>query len=238
MFSALIRHWMTLALASAILLLGPPPVKAQTIGLGSSLFFPVDASMAVSVPPIALRGTLLGNEYWELEFGLTWYRMAGLSGEGLPFPMDQSLVEPFNSFMIPLQIGGRIPLGNTWRLEPKVGGFMALNSIYSVHQEHLSKAITRSTGEWRAMQTAAEIGQSNTFGLLTSVFLAFSMGDEWEIKCGVSWIEGRSAAPITGSAIGISQNDVPMDLALDFPNATLDYRGVELALAVQFKLTN
>ena len=219
-----------------IALLAPRQALSQEIGLGSAIFFPVDAPMAVSVPPLALRGRLFGGDYWEIEFGLTWYRMGGLSAEGLPFPMDKELIKPFNSFVIPLQIGAKIPIHSSLRIEPKFGGFVSLNSVYKVQQDHLAQTILRYSNEWRAMQTAAEIGQSNTFGLLASLFLVFPIGESLELKCGGSWYEGASKAPITGAAVGVSQNDVPVDLTLDFPDAYLDFRGFELALGVQLKL--
>lgn len=232
--SSLIRFFSTLIVLFGLLI--PRQAICQEIGLGSALFFPVDAPMAVSVPPIALRGRLFGGEYWEVEFGLTWYRMGGLSAEGLPFPMDQALIKPFNSFVIPFQVGGKIPVNPFLRIEPKFGGFVSLNSVYKVQQDHLAQAILRYSNEWRAMQTAAEIGQSNTFGLLASLFLIFPIGESLELKCGGSWYEGASKAPITGTAVGVSQNDVPVDVALDFPDAFLDFRGFELALGVQLKL--
>lgn len=209
--------------------------SAQNLSMGMSYFFPINAPMVVSVPPISLRGQLTGGEYWSFELGLTWYRLGGLAAEGLPFSLDKALTDPFDSFVIPAQIGGKIPVSGI-TIEPKFGVFIALNGTYDVRQDHLADALVAWSPDWRAMQTDAEIGQSNTFGIMGSLFVQIPLNDQLELACGASWIEGSSPAPITGNAVAVSQNDVPVDLALDLPDATLDYRGFELNLGIEFKL--
>ncbi|CAI8242707.1 MAG: Uncharacterised protein [Flavobacteriia bacterium] len=208
-------------------------LDAQKLQFGTALFFPVDAPMAPSIPPLSLRGALYEKEYWGVETGLSWYRMAGLSADGLPFALNKTLTGPFNSFVLPLQIKGVWPVGR-WSIETKFGVFLALNSPYSIRQDHLAEGLVQWSGDWRAMQTKAEIGQGNTFGGLGTLCVKAPLFERVELACSFSWYEGRSPAPITGNAVGVSMNDVPVDLSIDLPDVQLDYRGFEWGLGIEY----
>jgi len=209
--------------------------KAQLVAFGTSVFIPVDAPMAVAVPPISLRGSLIEWKFLRFESGITWYRLGGLSAVNGAFPFDEAITQPFNSFVIPLQLTVQIPFGDKWFIEPKLGGFYAINSTYKVNQDHLGRAILLYTNDFKAISTRAQIEQANTFGFLGGIFATFAIDKAWSFSFGGSWYEGTSGAAIKGPYNAISINDVAVEGNIDLPNTELDYRGFELAVSVQFK---
>ena len=222
------------AITLFILLFGATcSLSAQKLQFGTSLFFPVDAPMSPAIPPLSLRGALYEKEYWGVETGLSWYRMAGLSADGLPFALSKALTGSFDSFILPLQLKGKWPVGK-WSIETKFGAFLALNSTYGIRQDHLAEGLVQWSGDWRAMQTQAEIAQGNTFGALGTLCVKAPLFERVEVACSFSWYEGRSPAPITGNAVGVSMNDVPVDLSIDLPDVQLDYRGFEWGLGIEY----
>ncbi len=212
--------------------------KAQLVAFGTSVFVPVDAPMAVAVPPICLRGSLLEWKFLRFESGITWYRMGGLSVLDSEFPFQEAITQPFNSFVIPLQLSARLSLNKTWYIEPKLGAFYAINSLYKVNQDHLGRAILLFTNEYRAISTQAQIEQSNTFGFLGGIFATLVLDKAWSFSFGGSWYEGTSRAAIQCPFDAISLNDIAVKGSVNLPNSVLDYRGFELAVSVQFNLEN
>lgn len=208
--------------------------NAQELAVGTSYFLPVNAPLSVAVPPVVLRGELIGDENWALETGITWYRMSGMALQSLSFPMLESALLPFNSFVFPLQIGGKWRYKSI-RIQPKIGVFASINSQYKLHEDALSRAYLRSRLDLSQMQTNSRIEQSNTFGLLAGVFLGLPLKKEWMLKIGGSWYEGQSPAAVSGSFQGLSQNQVPVTGNFNFNNSTLDFRGFEMYLGIEFK---
>ena len=123
--------------------------------------------MSPAIPPLFFAERSHEKEYWGVETGLSWYRMAGLSADGLPFALNKALTVLFDSFILPLQLKGKWPVGR-WSIETKFGAFPALNSTYSIRQDHLAEGLVQWSGDWRAMQTKAEIGQKHLGALGTS----------------------------------------------------------------------
>jgi hypothetical protein len=213
-------------------------VKAQLVAFGTSVFVPVDAPMAVAVPPISLRGSLFEWKFMRFESGITWYRMGGLSVLDSEYPFHESITQPFNSFVVPLQLGAHLSINDSWSIQPKIGAFYAINSTYKVNQDNLGRAILLFGNEYKAISTQAQIEQSNTFGFLGGIFATLALNEAWSFSFGGSWYEGSSRAAIQGPFDAISLNDVAVKGVVDLPNSVLDYRGFEIAVSVQFKLEN
>jgi len=222
--------------AIGVLILAHGSVSAQHIGLGVGVLFPVDAPMAVSVPPLALRAALFERGNWSVETGFTWYRLSGLSMHEVGFPTSGALIRPFHSFVFPLTLGYSVGVGERERIQLSAGGFAAIHSIYEVDDERLAQDWLFSSSQYSRLSTASSVAQGNTLGWMASVRYERDIDDRLGYNIGLEWLLGRSPAPIDGRFYGESLNGVPVEGEFQLGEAALDYRALGLTLGVQIQI--
>lgn len=209
---------------------------AQHIGLGAGVLFPMEAPMAVSVPPLALRAALFERNAWSVETGFTWYRLSGLSMRDVGFPTSGALIRPFHSFVFPLTLGYSVGVGDRERIQFNAGGFAAIHSIYEVDDERLAQDWLFSSTQYSRLSTASSAAQGNTLGWMASVRYERDVDDRLGYNIGLEWLSGRSSAPIEGRFYGESLNGVPVEGEFRLSDAALDYRALGLTLGVQIQI--
>lgn len=221
-------------LFSALVLCLSLQLQAQQVGLGFSFLFPRGGNFSAPVAPVSIRGVGLRSGPVFLETGLTWYRMSGLGVQGLPFNYDEALTEPFNSFLIPLNIGLEIG-GRDVKFLPRIGGFFAVNAHYTPREGAFSKGFSKLRTDFDLVWTETSLEQNNTFGLLAGVESVIRIRDGLGLRLGVNYYLGRSALNPSGNYTALLRDGTVERGTFEFPDTDLDYSGWELMIGISIK---
>ncbi len=217
-----------------VLILSPLFIKAQSMGLSFSYFFPKNGYFSVPVTPLSLRGVGFDiTPFLAIESGFTLYRISGMGVKGLPWESKKPLIGPFFSLMVPLELVITLDFGGS-ALKLKGGGFAFYDFSTKINEGNLDRELRDHLG-WEVLNTDFTV--KNNFGY------GYHFGGEFIIyfskKFGISleayYLSGSSPLDMKGAYAGIPTNgDLLVNEQVEFKNAELDFTGYELSLGILF----
>lgn len=215
-----------------LILAGYGPLCAQDFGLSFSYFLPRNGDFSVPVSPFSVRG--LGFDILpalSIESGFSLYRMSGMNVRELPFESREALIGPFFSVFVPLELVLAIDLGNPV-LKLKGGGFGFYNFATRVNYGNLDRALAQYLG-WAVANSEAEIRNVPGFGYRLGPELVIRLTQKFGISLEAYFLQGSAPLHMKGTVRGLPEGATALQgLDFDYPDARLDYSGLELSLGV------
>lgn len=209
------------------------PIKAQEVGVGFSALFPNDGEFSVPISPLSIRGLGIGGDNFTITTGFTFYRMSGLSAIGFPFDYNQSIVKPFNSFLVPLEANAILPTGD-WSFDVHFGVFWAFNGASGLNKGDFNEAL-KDHLDLLFLNTTLDHETNTSFGLIYGLDITYYITKQIGIKFSGTYLDGGSDLNINGTYQGIDNNGNPENGTIDFNESKLDYRGFEVGVGIVVK---
>jgi len=206
--------------------------SAQEMGLSFSYFLPARGDFSIPVTPFSIRGIGFDfNRFSGIETGGSIYRMSGMNIKDLPFESDEALAGPFFSVFVPLELILKADLGrHVFKL--KGGGFGFINFGTKLHHGNIDRAL-RDHLEWEVLNSEFHVknkpGYGYLFGAEYTLYINKSLGVSFEAQ----YLNGASNLDMKGEYRGIANSGgTVMQVDQEYPDAQLDYRGVEISIGV------
>ncbi|BDC99004.1 hypothetical protein [Persicobacter psychrovividus] len=211
------------------LLFSVQTAKAQ-FGLSATYFFSKQGDFSNPITPFSFRGW---GQQWGLvgiETGVTLFRMGGMNIKNSALESSNSLVNPFFSLMVPVELTFSIPtpLGV---FQLRGGGFGYGNLDLSTHEGNFDRAF-KSTYDWKLANAAIENDNGLGYGYRAGLGYMVDINSQLSLTMEASYLSGQSQYAWRGTVVGMDQSDQLQELAFSEPDAQLDFTGYEISVGV------
>lgn len=209
------------------------PNFAQNVGLSFSYFIPRNGSFSTPISPFSLRGVGVDlNRYVALETGFSLYRMAGLNVIDLPFESKKPLTGPNFTAFIPAEIVLQFK-GKQAQFDIKGGGFFFYGFDQRVDYGNMDRALRQYQG-WDIANADLTFKNNPGYGLHFGAEFTVYVTRQFGISLECNYLNGTSKFPIKGNYTGGSLTGTNQTLQADFPEAKIDFTGLEFAIGLLF----
>ena len=210
------------------------PLYAQEMGVSFSFFFPKNGYFSAPISPLSIRGLGFNlTNYLAIETGGSLYRMSGMNVSDIPFTSKEPLVGPFFNLMVPLELV--LQFGNNdFEFRIKGGGFVFYNFGTKLNNGNIDRALVEHY-DWvvanNKFQFDNKIGYGYEFGIEYIQYFSRRFG----ISFGANYYIGGANLNLRGDVIGAKEQQIGVDTTyLEFPDAKLDYTGLEISIGIIF----
>lgn len=225
------KHFWILALISVMVL----PLKAQDFGLSFSYFLPKNGYFSTPISPFSIRG--LGfdlNRFVAIETGASLYRMSGLNLKDLPVKSKEPLVGPNFTILIPLELVLQLK-GSRVEFDVKGGGFFFYGFANKLNYGNIDRAI-RVMQQWQVANSDFSFESKPGFGYHGGAELTVYVTNQVGVSLETNYYVGEAKFPLEGSFTG--GNDNLETVAVRYPDAKIDFTGLEFAIGLIFSSGN
>jgi hypothetical protein len=208
---------------------------AQDFGLSFSYFLPKNGYFSTPISPFSIRG--LGfdiNRFLAIETGGSLYRMSGLNLKGLPFESKAPLIGPNFTILIPLELVIQLK-GSRMEFDIKGGGFFFYGFAQKINYGNFDRAIRRSL-EWQVANSDLSFENNPGFGYHGGAELTVYVTSQVGVSLETNYFVGDAKFPLQGSVTG--GNSTPETIPADYPDAKIDFTGLEFAIGLIFTSGN
>lgn len=209
---------------------------SQDMGLSFSFFFPNSGEFSTPVSPFSIRGLGIDiNRFLAIETGGSIYRMSGMNIKEIPFESDKSLVGPFFSIMVPLELVIQADLGrHVFNL--KGGGFGFINFATRLNEGNIDRELKEHL-EWSLVNSDFDIKNKPGYGYLFGAEYIVYIRKDLGINLEAQYLMGSADLDMTGSYSGTPDDNSPVQtvsLDSEYNDAKLDYSGIEISVGLLF----
>lgn len=219
-------------LYAALLVFGTTlTASAQEFGLSFSYFIPRNGYFSTPISPFSIRGIGFNlNKYIALETGASLYRMSGLNIKDLPFESKDALLGPNFTLFVPAELVIQFK-GKNVEFDVKGGGFAFYGFDNKMNYGNLDRAI-RQYENWSVANSKVTFDNHPGFGYHFGAEFTFYVTRQFGISIETNYLMGHAKFPLTGSYTG-GTNSIDT-LPLDYPNAKVDFTGLEFSIGIIF----
>lgn len=209
------------------------PLYAQEMGVSFSFFFPKNGYFSAPISPFSIRGIGFNlTNYLAIETGGSLYRMTGMNITDENLNSREPLVGPFFNLMVPLELVLQFGT-NDFEFRIKGGGFVFYNFGTKLNNGNIDRALIEHLN-WTVANNSFEfdnnIGYGYEFG--TEYIQYFSR--RFGVSIGANYYIGGSKLNLRGPVTGATTQLGVISTELFFPDARLDYTGLEISFGIIF----
>jgi hypothetical protein len=221
------------ALIPALFLVASFHATAQDFGLSFSYFLPKNGEFSTPISPFSIRGLGVDlNKYIAIETGASLYRMSGMNLKGLPFESEKSLLGPNFTIFVPAELVLQLRAAR-FEFDIKGGGFFFYGFDQRINYGNLDRAL-RTLEQWDVVNSNVSFENHPGFGYHGGFELTVYVTSQLGISLETNYLVGEAKFPLTGSYIGGGE---PLEaVAIDYPDAKVDFTGLEFSIGVIFSL--
>ncbi|MBL7851421.1 MAG: hypothetical protein JNN04_11005 [Cyclobacteriaceae bacterium] len=213
---------------------GSLPSLAQSVGLSFSYFIPRNGDFSTPISPFSLRGVGIDlNRFIALETGVSLYRMSGMGMTNLPFESKSSLTGPNFTLFIPGELVIQFK-GKGMEFDIKGGGFFFYAFDQQLNYGNMDKALRAYQG-WDVVNSSFDFENKPGFGYLVGFEFSVDVTSQWGISLETNYLMGGSSMPLKGSYSGGLLGGNNSSVAVDYPDARVDFTGLEFSIGINFK---
>lgn len=207
--------------------------QAQNLGLSFSMLFPEGAGLSTPVSPFSFESGITINKVIGLNAGFSWYRFSGLRAVDLPFEAEESMFKPFSSLYFPIYMSIIVPFNKgDQKLYISGGYFFAFNSKLNVDHGTMDRGLVEAWNWPVVNSNVTADGGGLATGPMAGAKWYHKVNKSFGITVRADYIFGSSDIGFSGTAQGVDENGVLTERPVDLPDATLNYRGLEISLGV------
>jgi len=209
--------------------------RAQDFGLSFSYFLPKNGYFSTPISPFSVRGLGVDlNRYVAIETGASLYRMSGLNLKDLPFESKEPLIGPNFTVLIPVELVFQFK-GSRVEFDIKGGGFFFYGFANKLNYGNIDRAI-RVNREWRVVNSDLSFENNPGFGYHGGAELTLFVTEQVGVSLETNYFVGDAKFPLKGSFTG--GNDTVETMPADYPDAKIDFTGLEFAIGLIFTSGN
>ncbi len=209
------------------------PAQAQNMGVSFSFFFPKNGYFSIPVSPFSIRGVGFNiTNNLAIETGGSLYLMSGMNISDLPFESRQPLMGPIFNIMVPLELVLQFGTRD-FEVRFKGGGFAFYNFSSKINYGNMDRALARFYNFTIAnseLDFDNKIGLGYEFGLEYIQYFNRNFG----ITIGANYYIGGAKLNLRGQVTGSNPGSDPVSTLIQYPDARLDYTGLEISLGILF----
>ncbi len=206
---------------------------AQEMGLSFSYFIPRNGYFSTPISPFSIRGLGVDlTKFVALETGFSLYRMSGLNVIDTPLETRDPLVGPNFTVFVPAEIVVQFK-GQQAEFKIKGGGFFFYGFDQKILYGNLDKAL-REQERWEVANASVTTSNRPGFGVHAGVEFVFYPTKQFGISLECNYLMGQSKFPMTGQYTGGTINSGLQTLPLNYPDAKIDFTGLEFSIGVLF----
>lgn len=205
--------------------------SAQEFGLSFSYFIPRNGYFSTPISPFSFRGLGVDlNKYLALETGVSLYRMSGLNMIDLPVTTKDALIGPNFTLFVPAELVLQFA-GRRAQFDLKVGGFAFHGFDQKINYGNLDRAL-RSMNGWDVANAEVDFKNHPGFGYHFGAELLVYVNRQFGVSIETNYLAGSSRLPLTGTYTGGNLNGSLQTLSIDYPDAKVDFTGLEFSIGV------
>lgn len=206
---------------------------AQSVGLSFSYFIPRNGYFSTPISPFSIRGVGFDlNRYLAIETGATLYRMSGLNVINLPFESKEPTTGPNFTIFVPVELVLQFK-GTKASFDIKGGAFGFAGFSQKINYGNLDRALRVHQG-WDVANSTISFDNRPGFGFHGGAELTIYLNRQLGISLETNYLAGQVKFPITGTATGGVAGGTLQEIALDYPDAEIDFTGLEFAIGIIF----
>ncbi|MEX1238955.1 MAG: hypothetical protein WEB30_04530 [Cyclobacteriaceae bacterium] len=210
-------------------------LKAQDFGLSFSYFLPKNGYFSTPISPFSIRGLGFNlNRFVALETGASLYRMSGLNLKDLPFESKEPFIGPNFTILVPVELVLQLK-GSRVEFDIKGGGFFFYGFANKLNYGNIDRAI-RGYEQWQVVNSEFSFENNPGFGYHGGAELTVYVTSQVGVSLETNYYVGDANFPLTGSITG--GNATPETVTREYPDAKLDFTGLEFAIGLIFTSGN
>lgn len=206
---------------------------AQEMGLSFSYFIPRNGYFSTPISPFSIRGLGIDlNKYVALETGFSLYRMSGLNVVDMPWQTKDPIVGPNFTVFVPVEMVLQFK-GQQAEFNIKGGGFFFYGFDQKILYGNLDKALRQHEG-WEVANATVTATNNPGFGVHAGIEFVFYPAKQFGISLECNYLMGQSKFPLNGQYTGGTAATGLQTLPLDYPDAKIDFTGLEFSIGILF----
>ena len=209
------------------------PLYAQEMGVSFSFFFPKNGYFSAPISPFSIRGIGFNlTNYLAIETGGSLYRMTGMNITDENLNSREPLVGPFFNLMVPLEL--ILQFGtNDFEFRIKGGGFVFYNFGTKLNNGNIDRALIEHLN-WTVANNSFEFDNNIGYGYEFGVEYIQYFSRRFGVSIGANYYIGGSKLNLRGPVTGATEAQGVLTTELNFPDAKLDYTGLEISFGIIF----
>jgi len=210
-------------------------LSAQEVGLSFSYFIPKNGDFSIPVAPFSFRGIGFDiGKYMGVETGITLYRMGGMGIRDLPFEPDKPLIGTHFSTFVPLEL--LLQFQSKYLIfKIKGGGFAFYNLGTKIDHGNFDKALKKHLN-FAVLNSDMDLKNNLGVGYLVGTEVGFQFSRKFGINLEAQYLNGYSKLNLKGNYVAVKDDGSGIvEEQLDYPDAKLDFSGIEISLGVTMK---
>lgn len=218
-------------LFTILLVLGGYAAWAQNVGLSFSYFIPRNGYFSTPISPFSIRGVGFDiNQFLALETGATLYRMSGLNVRDTPLDTKEPITGANFTVFVPVELVLQFG-GSRATFDIKAGAFGFVGFSQKINYGNLDRALRTNLG-WDVANATVSHENNPGFGWQTGAELTVYLNRQLGVSLEVNYLAGQSNFPLQGSVIGGVAGSPFQTAAINYPDAKLDFTGLEIAIGI------
>ena len=174
------------------------------------------------------------TRFLAIETGASLYRMSGLNLKGLPFVSREPLTGPNLTILVPVELVLQLK-GPRVEFDIKGGGFFFYGFANKLNYGNIDRALRVYQG-WQVLNSDFTFGNNPGIGYHGGAELTLYVTDQVGVSLETNYFVGDARFPLQGTATG--GNAAPETVLLEYPDARLDFTGLEFAIGLIFTSGN
>lgn len=209
------------------------PLYAQEMGVSFSFFFPKNGYFSTPISPFSIRGIGFNlTNYLAIETGGSLYRMTGMNITDENLNSREPLVGPFFNLMVPLELVLQFGT-NDFEFRIKGGGFVFYNFGTKLNNGNIDRALIEHLN-WTVANNSFEFDNNIGYGYEFGAEYIQYFSRRFGVSIGANYYIGGSKLNLRGPVTGATTQLGVISKELDFPDARLDYTGLEISFGIIF----
>jgi hypothetical protein len=209
------------------------PLMAQEMGVSFSVFLPKNGYFSAPISPFSIRGLGFNlTNFLAIETGGTLYRMSGMSVTDIPFTSKDPFVGPFFNMMVPVELVLQFGT-DEFEFRIKGGGFAFYNFGTKLNNGNIDRSLVEFL-DWSVANNSFQFNNKVGFGYEFGVEYIQYFSRQFGISLGANYYIGGSNLNLRGPVTGATPQLGVITTQLDYPDAKLDYTGLEISVGIIF----
>jgi len=207
--------------------------QAQDVGLSFSYFLPRNGYFSTPISPFSIRGVGFNmGKYLALETGFSLYRMSGLNIIDIPIKTKDPLLGPNFTLFVPAELVIQFH-GEQVEFDIKGGGFVFYGFDQKLNYGNFDRAI-RAHENWVVANADLAFDNKPGFGYHFGAELTFYVNKQFGISLETNYLMGFNKFALSGSYTGSDGQASMQTVQVDYPDAKVDFTGLEFSIGLIF----